>query len=134
MASVFVPGIPAAQGSKTRLAHGAIVESSKRVAPWRERVALVVADYAPDGPAEGAVTLAAMFVFPRPASHLRKDGQLRKGAPRLPAHRPDLDKLGRAVLDALTGVVFKDDGQVVELALEKAYGHVPGVALEWVVQ
>lgn len=29
--------------------------------------------------------------------------------------RPDIDKLCRAVLDGLTGVVFKDDSQVVSL-------------------
>ena len=40
--------------------------------------------------------------------------------------RPDLDKLQRAVLDALTGVLFSDDGQVVQLAAVKQYGQ-PGV-------
>jgi hypothetical protein len=35
--------------------------------------------------------------------------------------RPDLDKLVRAVLDALTGPVLADDGQVVLLSAGKFY-------------
>lgn len=36
--------------------------------------------------------------------------------------RPDVDKLGRAVLDALTGIVWRDDCQVIGLQLVKGYG------------
>jgi crossover junction endodeoxyribonuclease RusA len=37
----------------------------------------------------------------------------------------DLDKLARALLDALTGVVIADDSQVVELRVRKLYGLEP---------
>ena len=47
---------------------------------------------------------------------------------KLPAPRLDVDKLVRAVLDALTGIVYVDDKQVVELAARKAWGE-PGVAI-----
>jgi Holliday junction resolvase RusA-like endonuclease len=47
---------------------------------------------------------------------------------RYPTTKPDLDKLARAVLDALTGVYYLDDAQVVSLDLQKAYTHgAPGV-------
>ncbi len=35
---------------------------------------------------------------------------------------PDVDKLARCALDALSGVVIKDDAQVVELYARKRYG------------
>lgn len=44
--------------------------------------------------------------------------------------KPDVDKLARAVLDALTGVAFSDDAQVTKLACTKRYaleGEQPGV-------
>ena len=44
----------------------------------------------------------------------------------LPDRAPDLDKLVRAALDALTGIVFGDDGQVCELYAHKLYGDGPG--------
>ena len=43
-------------------------------------------------------------------------------APRHMAVMPDIDKLARCALDALTGIVFEDDAQVTELRLRKGFG------------
>lgn len=140
---IFVAGVPAPQGSKTRGAHGGMFESSRKVGEWRSRVALAAQEAmlgAPPSPLP--VSLRASFLFTRPKSHLTTKGQLRKGAPVFPG-RPDVDKLARAVLDALTGIAFADDSQVVELVATKRYcadesvrahGDVrgaPGVEVEW---
>lgn len=45
----------------------------------------------------------------------------------MPARKPDLDKLVRATLDALTGVLFHDDGQVVMVSATKVYSPIEGV-------
>ena len=69
----------------------------------------------------GPVTVAVIFRLPRPAS-----------APRRVVHhctKPDVDKLARCALDALTGVVFADDKAVVDLRARKVYvplGSQPG--------
>lgn len=39
-----------------------------------------------------------------------------------PAVKPDIDNLGKAVLDGLNGIAYEDDKQVVELELKKFYG------------
>jgi len=57
-------------------------------------------------------------VFVRPKSHMRKAG-IRPDAPRLP--RPDVDNIGKAVLDALQDVIG-DDTNVSRLVVEKSYG------------
>jgi crossover junction endodeoxyribonuclease RusA len=44
-----------------------------------------------------------------------------------PSVAPDLDKLVRAVLDGLTAIAYRDDGQVVRLTAAKQYGVNPGV-------
>lgn len=49
----------------------------------------------------------------------------------MPSTKPDLDKLVRAVFDSLTGVVWRDDAQVVSVSATKVYGE-PG--LEVVVE
>jgi Holliday junction resolvase RusA-like endonuclease len=59
-----------------------------------------------------------MLVFARPKSHMTKSG-VRKGAPVLP--RPDVDNLGKAVLDGLQDVIG-DDTIVSRLVIEKSYG------------
>lgn len=120
----FVPGDPAAQGSKRHVGNGRMIEQSRKVGPWRERVALA-AHEAMNGRAHipGGITLALTFVMPRPKSAPKRS---------TPAatKRPDIDKLERAVLDALTNVVFADDSQVTNLhALKRLaeIGETPGV-------
>ena len=44
-----------------------------------------------------------------------------------PSVAPDLDKLVRAVLDGLTAIAYRDDGQVVRITATKQYGSQPGV-------
>lgn len=55
-----------------------------------------------------------------------------------PTKRPDLDNFLKTVLDALNGVAWKDDAQVVDIATVKNYGEVPGweieVMTEWPVE
>lgn len=79
------------------------------------------------------VSVYLVFRMPRPKSQTRKKGP----NPELPhVKRPDVDNLAKAVLDALTGVLWKDDGQVQRLAVTKvvaAGGADPGVdvVVEW---
>ncbi len=40
--------------------------------------------------------------------------------------RPDADKLARCVLDGLTGVIYRDDGQVAAIRLAKQYAPIDG--------
>jgi Holliday junction resolvase RusA-like endonuclease len=61
----------------------------------------------------GPVVLVVTFHLPRP-----------KSLPQRVVHhvtRPDCDKAARCVLDALTGVLYRDDGQVVELHVRKQF-------------
>jgi len=77
-------------------------------------------------PWDGAVYLAIVYVRERPASDYLSDGtSLAKGARRYPSTKPDIDKLDRAMLDALTDVAFTDDGRVVTCVSTKRFG-APG--------
>lgn len=46
------------------------------------------------------------------------------------SQKPDVDKLIRAVLDSLTGIVWVDDCQVVSVAATKRWSSLPGVEVE----
>jgi len=79
------------------------------------------------------VTMA--FRFERPKGHYNKHGALRNSAPYYHIVRPDVLKLARAVEDALTGIVWRDDSQIVCENLMKTYidaedGWYPGVRVE----
>ena len=60
----------------------------------------------------GAVKINLIFYLRRPKSVKNRT---------YPHVHPDLDKLIRAVLDAITGVLIKDDGQVVSIMSKKLY-------------
>lgn len=65
------------------------------------------------------------FYLPRPKAHYRTGRfahVLRDDAPAVPSTMPDVDKLIRGVLDALTNVVYGDDGQIVRAVGTKHYG------------
>ena len=65
-------------------------------------------------PAEVSVRVCITFVLARP-----------KSAPKArtrPCVKPDLDKLTRSTMDALKGIMYADDGQVVDDEHHKIYG------------
>ena len=73
----------------------------------------------------GPVGVDLDFYFRRPKSHYRTGryaDQLRDSAPAEMITTPDVDKLARCALDALTGIVFRDDSQIAELSVRKHYG------------
>ena len=78
---------------------------------------------------DGALRATMRFTYKRPKSHLRAGGLLRKGAPEAHVSRPDVDNLAKVVLDALQGVCYKDDSQIVHLEVTKAYGDEDSVYL-----
>lgn len=128
---LVVYGTPAPQGSKRFLGvkggRGILVESSKKVKPWREAVkydALAARHGAP--PIDEPIYVRMVFTFQRPASHYRTGKNadlLRSGVPHRPCGAPDLSKLARSTEDALTDAgVWRDDARVVEYErLAKVY-------------
>lgn len=71
---------------------------------------------------DGAWFVSIVVRILRPPSHFTARGKLRRSAPDRPtSRRSDLDKVARAVLDAGTGLWWRDDGQVVGLAAAKQF-------------
>jgi Holliday junction resolvase RusA-like endonuclease len=77
---------------------------------------------------DGPLTLAMKITVAVPASwSKRKRADALAGLIR-PTGRPDLDNCAK-LLDALNGLVWKDDSQIVSLFLAKRYGELPGAAI-----
>ena len=63
--------------------------------------------------------------LPRPKSHYgtgKNQHKVKDSAPEKPTTRADVDNYAKGVLDALTGVAYADDKQVVQLSTEKRWG------------
>ncbi len=147
---ITVYGAPAPQGSKKGFVRNGrvnMVESSKKVKPWREAVKWAALEALRTGPEDEqgmaerigypfgdvAVVVDVIFRLPRPRSHYRTGRNahlLRDAAPRFPHGKPDIDKLLRSTLDALgEAMVWRDDSRVVIVQAQKHYGP-PGARIE----
>lgn len=109
-----------------------IVDANQKSRAWKDLVSQEAGKIA-DGLLEGPLWLEALFYRPRPAGHFgkgRNAGVLKSSAPSHPATRPDATKLLRAVEDALTGVLYRDDAQIVHQVVAKKWGEPARVVIK----
>jgi Holliday junction resolvase RusA-like endonuclease len=128
-----VYGHPATAGSKRSFAvrragqytgKTATTDDNPRTKSWQAQVREAAVKANGAGCTEAPVRLAVAFYFHRPRSHFRSGrfaNLVRDAAPARHAKRPDLLKLTRAIEDALTRVIWRDDAQVCEELLSKHY-------------
>ena len=119
MISFSCDGTPVPQGSM-KVINGHILHSQgSALAVWRSTVALS-ARFAGAKPVEGGVGSEISFRVKRPKT-VKRD---------YPTVAPDLDKYIRGVLDALTGIAYQDDSQVIDIKAEKVYSDTPGADIK----
>lgn len=126
--SFFVPGEPITEGSTRAFASGQRVvvthDRGPELAAWRSRVKRAAQEAAREAGWEprydGPVVVDAVFMLRRPKSAKKR---------LMPHVKPDLDKLIRAVGDALAPYkqpgVLRDDSRIVEWHSSKQYACVP---------
>lgn len=127
-----VYGTPLPQGNKSALPYrrkdgtmgvnvveGRRPKSRNAFKAWRKEVSRIAWEsVSGDSPVfDEPVKVVLRFFLPRPKSLPKKEWAPRK--------KPDVDKLTRAVFDACSGVVFKDDSQVIHVEATKQYAR-PG--------
>lgn len=141
-----IPGKARTKGSffAVRLKSGAsfLKDSDKHLAEWTNMIKMAWIVWCEDQIGEGethdgklpaprtdAFELSVLCQFERPQSHFgtgRNAGKLKSSAPREGDVRriPDCDKVLRAVMDALQGLCWKNDSQVVMAKLRKRWGRI----------
>ena len=140
--TIIVHGIPQPRGSKRTFAFRrqtgklgvAVADNNPKSRDWMALVsdaAVQAMNCAP--PITGPVHVEIVFRMPRPKGHYRTGRNvLRESAPEFHEQRPDLDKLARGTLDALSGIVWRDDSQVCYCEAYKSWcndGEGPGATV-----
>lgn len=118
-----VRGTPAPQGSHRAFVRGGraiVTDDSPATRPWRTDVRSAAFEAWPGPPTDRPVVVVLVFRFDRPKGHSGARGLL-PSAPSEKVTKPDLDKLVRSTLDALTGLVWRDDSQVVGIDASKCW-------------
>ena len=47
-----------------------------------------------------------------------------------PTRKPDFDNIGKVICDALNGIAYRDDAQIVDALVRKFYSDTPRVIVE----
>jgi Holliday junction resolvase RusA-like endonuclease len=125
---LFVQGTPKPQGSKRAIMgkhqrFPSVIESAgQALKDWRGDVRYAASRLGVKH--EGSVSVCLHFHLQRPKAHFgsgKNSGNLKPSAPKYHTQKPDVDKLSRAVLDALTDVLFGDDSCVCHLEAKKEW-------------
>lgn len=114
--------VPKARARIVRYGHA---YTPRKTANW-EKIVRLTAISAMNGRQmlTGPVQAKFWFYLPMPRNIPKK-----RRPTALPHHRPDLDNLVKSVKDALNGVAYHDDGQIVKLSAQKTYGTPAGVRI-----
>jgi crossover junction endodeoxyribonuclease RusA len=115
---IAVEGVAQAQGSMVASRRGKVHHAGGgKLSNWRKTLGWTAKAAMATQPLSSPMVVYLHFTLP--------------GDPCKPATRPpDLDKLIRAVLDALTGIVWVDDAQVCQCVAVKVYGDRPRVTID----
>lgn len=134
---IFVPGVPQPGGSKRgffikKINRVVITDANKKAAGWKQLVTLHASSEYKDEPYTGPLSVTITFQLLRPKGHYgsgSKSNILKASSPKHPTSKPDATKLVRSTEDALTGVVWKDDAQIVHQEVRKIYAERSGAAI-----
>lgn len=123
-----IPGQPEQQGSKRNVGRH-MIEANPRLAPWRADAITYLQRAMTEQMVvqfTGPVLVSAVFVYARPRSHYgtgRNENRLKSSAPYWKSTAADLDKLQRALGDALTQAgVLRDDALIARWEAGKVWG------------
>lgn len=133
-----ISGKPQTAGSKRAFVNKAtgkaiVTDDNKKGKPWRADVqAAAYSAISLTELLDSPLILEVCFYFVRPKSHYgsgKNAKNLKASARPWPSTRPDTTKLLRAIEDALTGVLWRDDSQIVYQVAAKKYSEFPGASV-----
>lgn len=133
MIEFIIPGKPQAK-ARPRFSNGHAYTPDKTTAyeaavAWAYKSAAAKANkqpYAGDVP----LSLTVIAHMPIPSSRPKYQRIAMDDGSIMPTGRPDWDNIGKIISDALNGIAYKDDAQIVDARVIKVYSNVPHVEVQ----
>ncbi|MFX3617961.1 MAG: RusA family crossover junction endodeoxyribonuclease [Sporolactobacillus sp.] len=94
---------------------------------YKKYVKMMAVQNRPHMPIEGPVSLKLLIYRPLLKSMSKKKKAAAVAGTLRPTKKPDVDNVAKGVMDAMTGIIWQDDKQVVKLDVEKFYSQQPRV-------
>lgn len=127
MIKFTVFGEPTAQGRPrftTRGGH-AMAYDPKESRDYKQNVRAAAIEVKPDVPLDGPLSLVVTVYKSIPKSLSKKKQAAALAGELRPTTKPDCSNLCKGIEDALKGLIFKDDSQIVDLRISKFYSQSP---------
>ena len=79
---------------------------------------------------EGQIAFGVSAYYPIPKSTSQKKRNLMLSGAIRPTIKPDYDNIAKIISDALNGIAYDDDKQIVDARIKKFYSEIPRVEVE----
>lgn len=113
-----------------RRGRGVVAYEEAKMKAWRAECSRLIKEvFNPEKPIEDSLKIDVTF-FIRPPKYISEKKKLKeklKAEEIFCSKKPDIDNYLKALLDSMTGIIFKDDGQVVECRARKLYSLKPRI-------
>lgn len=130
MIRLVIPGKPLGK-QRPRVLRNGITYTPKGTVNYETYIKQIFAtEYKQYKPKEGPLKMkiTAYFPIPESVSNIKKT-DMERGNIR-PTKKPDIDNIVKIIADALNGLAYLDDKQIVSCTVEKYYSSVPRVQVE----
>lgn len=127
-----IPGEPQGKGRPRFNRYSGVAYTPERTASYENLIALFYKEEYGDSrfpdKTQLQMRIEAIFSVPKSTSKV-KAAEMVKGNIR-PTKKPDADNIIKVVCDALNGIAYRDDAQIVQVVLDKWYGTEPKVVVK----
>ena len=132
MIKLILPIEPVAQARPRarRFGKGIRLYDPPKTATFKRKLHKLAKESYHDKPLDGELEVTVIFGRAVQKAISTKERKLRLLGRHRPTVKPDLDNYIKSALDALTGVLWKDDNAIVKLVAEKRYMEQPRIEIE----
>lgn len=127
MIDITIPGAPVAKGRGRATTKGRVYTpaATRKAEDTLSGRAMALLAGVEGLPLSGPLCLVATFTSVQPKSWSRN----KREANTAPTSKPDVDNLLKLATDALNGIVWIDDSQIITITCSKVYGDAPSTRL-----
>ena len=130
--SIIIPGdaVPQGRPRVVRIGGRTIAYDPPKSKAYKALVRQCASQNAPEEPLDGAVALVVQIFRSVPKSWSKKKREDAYAGLIWPTTKPDVSNIVKGIEDALNGIWYKDDSQIVNEHIVKRYAREPGVIVK----
>jgi Holliday junction resolvase RusA-like endonuclease len=128
--TAIIPGKPVGKG-RPRFTKGGTPYTPEKTRAYETKAAIIykLAARGYKFPRHVPVSVTIRAFYGVPASDTKRQRERKLTGAVLPCKKPDIDNVTKIILDALNGLAYEDDAQVVKITAEKFYSDRPRVEI-----